>query len=73
MCYELLSIKPGCLNAFVYYENCGPMCLQTCEFYAFPEPRVCGADCIDPGCYCPKGQVMIDGGLGNIYYFGNIS
>ena len=53
--------EPVCNDTFVYYETCGPYCPQTCEFYALPGPRVCPDVCSDPGCYCPEGQVVIDG------------
>jgi len=40
------------------YQQCGPVCPQTCDIING------GVDCIGgcvEGCFCPSGQVLLDG------------
>ena len=38
------------------YQQCGPVCAQTCQTVN----TGCIGGCID-GCFCPSGQVVIEG------------
>ena len=42
--------------AGMIYQQCGPLCPQTCDNLDQP----CEGGCAE-GCFCPVGQVLIDG------------
>jgi len=39
------------------YQQCGPSCPQTCDTN---EDTDCSGGCVE-GCFCPSGQVTLDG------------
>jgi len=52
------------------FQQCGPVCPQTCDTYDVD----CGHGCIE-GCFCPSGQVLAKGDCikipyceGKVYY-----
>ena len=38
------------------YQDCGPLCPQTCQ----ERDEVCAGGCA-AGCFCPSGQYLLDG------------
>ena len=43
--------------AGMVYQQCGPMCPQTCQNIESPD---CYSGCAE-GCFCPDGLVLLDG------------
>ena len=52
---SFLYTAVGCPTGMVY-QQCGPLCPQTCDNIGVP----CQGGCAE-GCFCPDGQVLLDG------------
>ena len=53
--YSYLSVALPCPTGMIY-QQCGPLCPQTCDNLDQP----CEGGCAE-GCFCAVGQVLIDG------------
>ena len=53
--YFLNSLAIDCPESMAY-QDCGPLCPQTCE----GRDEVCAGGCA-AGCFCPSGQYLRDG------------
>ena len=50
--YVAIECPPG-----MVYQQCGPLCPQTCDNIGTSD---CHGGCAE-GCFCPDGQVMLNG------------
>jgi len=53
---NIISFVAITCPAGMIYQQCGPLCPQTCDNLDQP----CEGGCAE-GCFCPLGQVLIDG------------